>query len=434
MRRAGGLLGGALGASLFFANGTAHAQTQSVLIQPAIDPDYNRGRNVSVLERPHPDYDALGIRLGSFYLYPSLAAGPVLTNNVYLDDGNKKADVYASFQPVLSVNSDWSNHRLNLVAAGDLRRYATQSLKNQNAWYVDGQGRIDVHSDVKVQLDAQIDKTYESPYFEDVVANLTVPSTFLRTYGAVTATYVPGRSRLIATADVSKYAFNTLRFADGSSRDQAYRDRTLYRGAVSYEYALSPSVAVYGQAAYDTTNYVTLAPNNHPNRDSTGFSLTAGTNFDLAGLARGSIGIGYSRRHYNATQVYPVAQGVSAQAKVELFPDELTTVLILAQRQLQDVSLSSSGAFWNNRVYVNVDHELLSNLIVSANIEAVRRQYVESRLYTDVYQFQTGGRYQANRRLGFNAELAYGQGRPSGLGLGNPFKELRATIGVRIRD
>lgn len=411
-----------------------HAQTSAtVFLPPAIDQDYNRDRNVSVTERPHPEYDPIGLRLGSFVLHPSVTVASAYTDNVYLDDKNKKADVYANILPFLSVDSDWANHRFGLAAAGDIRRYANQTLKNQNAWYVYSQGRLDVKRDLAIQFDAQIDKTYESPYSEDVVANLTVPSTYLRKLAAVRATYKPGRTRLIASVDVSTFDFNTIRFASGATRDQSFRDRRVYRTSGVYEYALSPSLSVYGQATYDKTDYVDDFIGAQPNRDSTGLSVIGGANFDLAGIARGSFGIGFSRRRYDAIAFYTPAQGFSAQAKVELFPTELTTVTITLQRQLQDVSLSTSGAFWNNRGTISVDHELLRNMIVSASADFVRREYVELQAYSDVYQFQTNARYQASRRLGFTAGVSYGLNQPNGAFLGNPFSELRGLLGVRIK-
>lgn len=423
---------GFCGTALFLST-TARAENAGILISPIIDPEYSRDRNVSVNERTHPDYDPLGLRVGTFIVHPSLSAAANITNNVYLDDGNKKSDVYGSIVPVVTIDSDWSVHRFGLIAAGDLRRYANQTLRNQNAWYVYSQGRVDVTSDANIQIDTQLDKSYESPYSGDLIQNLTVPSTFLRKMSAIRATYQPGRVRLIVAVDISSLNFSTLRFANGSTRTQSYRNRAVYRGSGVYEYAISPSISVYAQAIYDKTNYDENFIGTQPNRDSKGFNLLSGTNFDLAGLARGSIGIGYSKRQYLASYFYRSAQGLSAQVKVELFPNELTTVGLTVQRQLQDVSLSNNSAYWENRLEATADHELRDNLILSASAEAARRKYVKTTDLVNVYQFQLNGRYEASRGLGFTAGIAYGSDHPSGTSFGNPFHELRGTLGVRIR-
>lgn len=420
------------GGYALFSASASYAQT--VLITPTIDPDFNRGRNISVLERPHPDYDQLGTRIGSFVLRPSVAIAAVTTDNVFLDDSNRRGDIFLNLRPLISVDSDWAVHSFRLIAAGDLRRYSTQTLRNQDAWFVFGTGRLDIRSDANVQIDVQADRTVESPFFEDVAANLTVPSSYLRSFASIKTVYAPGRSRFSIAGDVSGFAFNTISFAGGSSRDQRFRNRSIYRGAVVYEYGLSPSIALYGQLTADVTDYETAEQNGLPNRDSNSFGISFGSNFDLAGVARGNIGVGYSRRRYDATTVYPIAQGVSVQARVEFFPTPLYTVRLSLQRQLQDVNIGNGGAFWNNVLSVDVDHEVTENAIVSGSVQAIRREFVELGSFSEVYQAQVSARYQSTRILGFNAEMSYGTNTTVGQNLGNPFREFRATIGVRFRN
>jgi hypothetical protein len=403
-----------------------------VIIPPVLDPVYNRDHNVAVTELPHPDFDALGVRVGSFVVHPSVTVGANYSTNVYEDDRNRRGDAFLGVAPFLTVDSDWATNHVGLVGAGDLRRYSRLTLRDQNAWYIFTDGELEVHHDLTVRADAQIDRSYETPYEEDVANNLTVPSTYLRKFSALRATYDPGRSRITLAADISGYTFSTIRFADGRTRDQRYRNRSIDRASAEYDYALSPSISLYGQLIGDVTNYSLPIAFDIPNRDSSGFAVIGGTNFDLAGVARGSLGIGYSRRDYKSS-FYPTAQGVSVQAKVEFFPSELTTFNVLIQRQLQDVSLGNSGALWNNSVTVGIDHELFANLIVSGNAQYVRRQYVEEDLSTDVLQVHGEARYQASRGLGFTAGLSYGRARPSDVALGNPFNEVSGSLAVRLR-
>src|SRR5947207_5799867 len=66
----------------------------SVLVDTAIPDNFDRDRNVSVLERPHPDYDPLDIRLGGFIFAPHVEMGAGATNNVYLRGVNRVGDGY----------------------------------------------------------------------------------------------------------------------------------------------------------------------------------------------------------------------------------------------------------------------------------------------------------------------------------------------------
>lgn len=423
-----------VGSGLLMCATAASAQTSSLLLPPATSSNdaYDRGHNVSVAERPHPEYDALGIRVGSFILNPQLSTSLSYSSNVFNDNRNKKSDVFVGFEPYIAATSDWSVHQVRLVAAGDLRRYASQSLRNQDAWYVQQNGRIDVSSNITARIDTGVSKVYESPFSSDVVANLTVPSRYLNTNAAAQLTYDSGQSRVVGTISRNRFDFSDIRFGDGSRRSQRYRDRSALGGTLTYELGFTPSLSFYARGEIDRNDYDTLSFG-QPNRDSTGYRAIVGSNFDIAGVARGTVGIGYSYRDFDAQGVYRNTKGFSVEARGDWFASELTTVGVLLQRRLVDVDLANVGSSWDNRVRVTVDHELLYNMIVTIGAEIAKREYPERSVSTDVYRVEASSRYQVTRWLGLSADVGYGSNQPNGTGLGNPFNELRGRVSIRIR-
>lgn len=427
--RAAGLIACASGMMLA---GSAHAQNATTLIRPAIKADYTRDRNESVAERPHPDFDAIGMRFGSFIVNPSATLTIGASNNIYTDDSNKKSDTYAILAPYARVSSDWSNHQLSIEAAGEIRRQAKEKLRDQNGWYINGSGDVDVTSEFTIKAQGQLGRSYESPFSGDVATEATVLSNYLRKAATLTGTYSAGRGRMIVNYDITSFDFNTIRFADGSSRNQDFRNRVINRAAVQGEYALSPSVSLYTQINVDSTRYsvpfiATTAP-----LTSKGYSIIGGTSFDLAGVMRGSIGLGYSARNFQSP-IFQDAKGLSMQAQAEFFPSPITTLTVAVQRQIQDSSLGSSSAFFDNRASVKVDHELLENLILTTNAAFVRQKSVTTGAYTDTVQYGASGRYQATRALSIAANVDYGQAVPNGTGVGRTYHEFRAGISIRIR-
>lgn len=423
-----------LGGAWLIAASTAAAQTSSLLLPPATTSSdaYDRGHNVSVAERPHPEYDAIGMRFGSFIVNPQITTSLGYSDNVFNDNQNKKSDIYGSFEPYVSATSDWSVHQLRLVASGDLRRFANQTLRNQDAWYVQGSGRVDITNSLTARVSGQVDRTYESPFQSDVVANLTVPSRYLSTVLNAQVVYDGGRSRVIGTVSRNSFEFSDVQFADGRIRDQRYRDRTANGGTFTYELGFTPSLSLYARVEADRNDYSALAFGD-PNRDSNGYRAIFGSNFDIAGVARGTVGIGYSYRNFDAKQLYRNTSGLSVEARGDWFPSELTTIGVLLQRRLIDVDLANVGSSWDNRIRVTVDHELLYNLIVTIGGEVSKRTYPERSASTNVYQAEMSGRYQITRWLGLSADVGYGSNRPQGIGLGNPFDELRGRLSIRIR-
>src|SRR5687767_8498047 len=62
------------------------------------------------------DYQALGVPLGGFLLFPSLALTTTFDDNIRRTPTNTLADVFFSFRPNVVLRSQWSQHALNLTA------------------------------------------------------------------------------------------------------------------------------------------------------------------------------------------------------------------------------------------------------------------------------------------------------------------------------
>ncbi len=426
-------LSSVVGTPALLAGGAAQAQLNPTLIRTVVLPEFNRDRNQGVTERPRPDFDPIGVQVGSFLINPQLAVSTGATSNVLLTDSNRRGDVYTIYEPALRVASNWSVHRVALDAVGDIRRYASTPARNQDAGYINAQGRLDVSQQITVVGDAQISRVFESPFSDDLLVNQTYFSQFNRKTASLRGIYASGRLRATAILDHNDYSFAPIRFIDGRTGSQAFRDRTIDRGTAIAEYGVTPTVAFYGQAVYDRTRYPNLLAGNLANRDSNGTTVIGGVSFDIAGLMRGAAGIGYTYRNYLA-QRFDDAKGISLQSRLDFFPTELTTVGVSLQRQIQDANLGNGSAFIDNRLGVTVDHELLRNLILSANANRIRRSYLENDAQTNVVQAGATARFQMTRSLSFGLDTFYGATAPVGsLRLGVKSTEWRGQVSVRIR-
>src|SRR6266852_6386165 len=84
----------------------------------------------SVFERARPDYDPLGIRLGSFLAYPAARLAETYDSNVFATTSNTKDDFYTTFSPSIALRSDWNVHSLAFQASSQTKRYT--SLVSEN--------------------------------------------------------------------------------------------------------------------------------------------------------------------------------------------------------------------------------------------------------------------------------------------------------------
>lgn len=406
------------------------AQSETLLIQPALPDDFDRGRNVSVTQRTRPDYDPIGVRAGSFNIFPEVNLATGYSDNIYYDSSNRTGDGFVSVSPRLRVQSDWSRNGFVLTADSTAERYFSHPLRNQTPWGVRALGFVEA-GNFRFTPEAQISRQYESPISGQTLSSQAALSNYLRKYAGFRTEYAAGQTKITVAVDDANYAFNTIEAQSGQRINQRDRDRNIARVIAQGQYAFTPSVSTYVQGEWTRTVYDVPLLTGNPNRDSNGYRIIGGFNFDLAGLMRGTIGAGYIRRDFDASQIYKASSGLSVEAKIEYFPTELTTFTLNLRRVIEDSNISSTSAFFDNRVRLAVDHELRRNILLGAYGEYAKQDYIHSSSSVDVYRVGTTGQYLVNNWLRFNFNLGY-TGRSSSAVAGRKFDEVRGLIGVTL--
>src|SRR5579885_3329049 len=101
-------------------------------------------RSQTVTERPRPLYDALGIRLEEFFLYPRLELDESYNDNIFATSSGAKSDFITDLKPRLDLVSNFGRHAFNLSAGADIGWYATHSTENYQDAFTSASGRYDI--------------------------------------------------------------------------------------------------------------------------------------------------------------------------------------------------------------------------------------------------------------------------------------------------
>ncbi|WP_375271961.1 outer membrane beta-barrel protein [Sphingomonas sp.] len=430
-RASTGLLG-SLAVVLACYAGPARAQVgEGLLVPPLVPQGFDRGRNVSVTEQATPDYSPLGGRLGSFLLYPSIELGAGATTNVYSAASDPTGAPFLYQEASTRLQSDWNRHSVSIRASGQNRDYIGQSRARERTYDIGATGRADLGRASSVTGELSSARFVENQFTGEVVPTIAALSRYRRDLASLRGVYQEGRTRLTLAGDYSAFTFSDVPLLDGGSRSQATRDRSIARVSGQAEYATSPSVSVYAQLAYANINYDRPLSATVPNRDSNSYRALAGVNFDIAGKARGTIGVGYVRRAPTAS-IYQSVGGLSAEARVDLFVTALTTVTVSGRRVLEDTQLNQL-VFFDNRVAAQVNHALLRNLILRADAAFDRQTFPDgNRGSVDIIQLGTGARYLASRNFVLEAGARYNNRAGSGT-VGGGFDEARVEAGIRYQ-
>jgi hypothetical protein len=410
----------------------SRAQAQNInqyFLDSPIPFDVSRGNNVSVLERPRPDYEAAGIRTGSFLTYPQLKLGAGYSDNVYGQENNGVGDAFFAIDPKVTVASDWSRHSLTFDGGAKLRKFAKQTAKDEDGWFADGTGHVDI-GDSSIETTGRIRRGYQSQNSGSFPVNSAQSIPFMQSSAEVRGTYQGARFRLVGFGDINRINFRNIRALDGTTLDQNFRDQRISRGSGRVEFAATPAAAAFVQTTYTHTTYDEKnALGGLGDRDSNEIAVIGGATFDLTSLVRGTIGAGYVSRKYQ-NPIYPDISGPTVDVRIDYFLSQLTTITLEGQRQIEDAITPGSGGFFVNSVRLRADHEARRNLIFNAYTGYERDQFKGISRRDTAWLVGGGADYFVNRRVGLSTTLDYVNRDSKGKPIGQIFNEFRATASI----
>ena len=420
-----------LAALLASASSFTTVQAQGIageLLESDLPFSPSRGRNIAVPDRPRPDYEAQGIRAGGFVLLPRVEAGIGYINNVYSSSINPKGDFYALLAPSIVAKSDWVRHGVSIAAGAEFQRYFDLDSENRTDWYVQGEGRYDIVGDSNVALISRVAKTTEPRYSEGFPDDAAEPVPVRTTSVTARGTYQGARVRLIAAGSWSRLDYKDVDSLAGGITDQDYRDRTIYRISGRGEYAFLPDTAAFVQLSHAKIDYDHFTvPIDDRSADEN--QILAGLSVDLSGLMRGTIGVGYVERKFDLAQ-YGTSNGFVADARLQWFVTDLTTVTATAHRYLRDSAVRNSPGYFDNQIGLRVDHELLRNLLLFAQAEYRHDKYQRIDRRDDIKFAGGGARYLMSPQWEVGGRVEYTDRDSKGLDRGRNISEVRALLTV----
>jgi hypothetical protein len=424
---------GALLAVTSLAAGPAYAQAVGSFLEGAIPPTADRGRNVSVIDRERPEYEAQGIGLGGFVLYPEVEAGVGYSDNVFNTETNRQDDFYLALDPQFRLESRWSNHELRVAGGAELRRFADQSLRNQSGLFTRIDGRFDISRDTNVIGFAQARRAYQAQFSSSVPDNAIQPAEFVQASAGLRGQHRANRWRAIVAADINDFDFRDVALTNSARLDQDFRDRTVLRGAGRLEYGVTPDASVFGEVDLSSIDHRQDRIGSQPNRDGDEVRALLGISFDLSALVRAQIGGGYIRRGFEARDVYPRISDFAYDLRLEYFLSELTTISVAAVRSIEESVITTSSGYVANTFELRADHELLRNLILSAAGAYQYNRFKGLDRSDEVVSLRGEGTYLLSSTVGVRAGVRYLDRDSSGPIRGQTFDEVQAIASLILR-
>jgi len=399
--------------------------------------DFDRGQNVSVLQRPRPDYEAMGLHLGGFMVYPTMGVAATYDDNIYALPSNvaiplglkgPRSDEIFTLSPQINFKSTWSRDSV----AGYVR--LSQDIYDQHPNEDATQYGAGLNGQVDLGTSTTITAGADYGHYVVPRSSATYGVTLKRLEFDFTALNAElahefNRVRLAVRYDHQNYDYqNAESAATGATVVEDYFNHTVDAGTGKAEYAISPDTAAFVEAVYNSRDY---SHNLFGDQSSHGYDVGGGLNFDVSHLIRGEVELGYLDQTY-AGKFGDIA-GLSTRTKVQWFPTELTTATLTVLRTVNDSLIFNSAGFLSTNATVQVDHELLRNVILSGNVLTGEDQYKGISRTDSRWGAGLTANWLLNRHVGLTAGYAYTDLNSTGANRGGSFKDNRVSISSQLQ-
>lgn len=391
---------------------------------------FGRDRNVSVNERPRPDYAPEPLHLGSIEVMPRIAVGTGYDDNLYAQRSDRIGDGYVRIRPRLSITRPSPNLRLSLNSELDLLRYFDRASENATQYNFDGHALYTISRDTSLTLAASHGRYSQERVSPDSPTNAVRPTRFTITDGSAALSHTFNRLRLRGVVDVEKRDYQDGRTPTDAVVDQDFRDHVTVTATGIGEYALNPSIALFLAGSYNTRDYRTrIGP--VPARDSTGFELAAGSSFELGRMMRGSLRLGYLEQNYRDPMFRSVS-GLLVRGEVAYFMTPLITLTGTIDRSVSETGVLGASGYLKTTATLRADYELLRNLILGASAELEKRDFRNLDRNDDRWTLRAGASYLVSKRITLRADLQRRSQSSGGALPGREFIDNRVSVGVTL--
>jgi hypothetical protein len=421
--------------ALLMSSGESLAQ-QNDVVTPAIpSPETTVPERQSVLDRARPDYDPLGVRLGSFLVYPSAQAAESYDSNVFATTGNKKDDFYTTLSPSVAVQSDWNVHSLGFRMNSDTKRYANLASENYTNFAVRGDGRLDIQRDVYLNAGAGYQLLHEDRSSPDAV-NGKQPVEYHVTSANVGYVHEPGRLGVSVLSTADSYSYNNAASNTGVTIDQKSRDRIVYTLTPRVFYEIVPGYHAFVQASGNERDYVRKFDLQGFQRSSRGWEVDAGTAIDFSHVINGEVFAGYLSQSYDDARL-KTATGAAFGANLLWNVTQLTSVRGTVSRTVQETTqfatvngtTTDASGYIESAIKLTVEHELQRDIFLAGSVGYTDDGYQGINRTDDEFDANVGAHYLINRNLRATADVTY-YNRSSNV-VGVPYDRIVGMLALR---
>lgn len=344
-------------------------------------------------------YDPLGIRAGGFLIYPSLSVAEVYNDNVYAVDNNKDDDLITVIEPEVRAESTFSRHRLGLTVGSEIAFHINEEDEDYQDFFISGDGQLDITRQNFITgelLFARDHRDRDDPEDEGDREELTE---VYRYGGELAFTQLFNRLNFTLGASALRSAY--------AEPEEADEDEVSYNARLRTGYFVSPRINTFIEGSYNIERRDREEDFAGIERDSQGWGASVGAAVDLTNLLVGEFSVGYRRQYFDEGD-FDEEDGIGYDIDLTWTPTLLTTVTASGGGDFRPTTQETGAeANFRSSIGLGVEHELLRNVILAANVGYNRDDFSGIDRTDDTITAGGGVSYLLNRNFSIDAGYNY---------------------------
>jgi hypothetical protein len=363
--------------------------------QPRQEPD-----NRTPAERAAENYDAPGVRVGSFLLFPELEADETFNDNIYASSNatGKTASFVQGLKPSLKLNSDWSSHMLNFFATGAFAFYSADSTQNYQDFSVGADGRFDIEREWNTYGGVSYSRKNEQLGTPNSATGVVQPTQYYQLAGNVGYYQRFGNIKTRLDGRVDNY--NYLNNGNGPAQGvivNTDRNRTEFHEAARVGYEFIPGYEIWTRGSLNQRQYANVPDSNGFFRNSSGFDIVGGFALDFGGITSLEFFAGYLQQNYVDVRFQTISTptfGLTGYWN----PYRPLWIKPYIKRTVDDTALSNDSAYLNTSGGLDVNYNMRPNIRLDGHADYTVADYqaisgTPGARYDQYYTFRAGLMY-----------------------------------------
>ena len=358
----------------------------------------------------HPDipddpYAPLGVRAGSFDLFPAVELIGGHNSNPGATPGGQAAWLY-TVAPELLAQSNWSRHELKAELRGSYTGYSPDEQPTLSRPYFNGKvdGRIDVTRQTKIGVEARALASTDNPGSPNLQAGLAKLPVYTTIGGSLGFTHGFNRFELALKGDADRTHYQSSTLTDGSTVSNDDRNYNQFGATLRGSYETLPGVKPFIEGGLDTRRHDLEFDSSGFARNSNGVTVKVGTTVLLARELTGEIALGYTRRNYEDARLEPLS-GLIGDASLIWTATPLTTVKFTGTSSAGESTVAGVSGVLYRDVGLQIDHAFRRWLIGTIKLGFGLDDYVGMDRNDKRYAAGVGFTYKINRTMQVKGEF-----------------------------